>query len=43
MTAVSGGTAVPVAVEGRPYEVMIGPGLIERASALIRPLLRRPR
>jgi 3-dehydroquinate synthase len=36
-------TAVPVAVAGRPYEVLIGRGLIERAGALIRPLLKRPR
>ena len=43
MTAAQGGTAVPVALEGRPYEVLIGRGLIERAGALIRPLLKRPR
>ena len=36
-------TAVPVAVADRPYEVMIGRGLIDRAGALIRPLLKRPR
>ena len=34
---------VPVAVAGKPYDVLIGPGLIERAGALIRPLLKRPR
>ncbi len=43
MTALSVGTAVPVAVAGRPYEVLIGRGLIERAGQLIRPLLKRPR
>jgi 3-dehydroquinate synthase len=36
-------TAVRVAVEGRPYEVLIGRGLIDRAGTLIRPLLKRPR
>jgi 3-dehydroquinate synthase len=36
-------SAVRVAVAGRPYEVMIGRGLIEQAGALIRPLLKRPR
>jgi 3-dehydroquinate synthase len=35
--------AVPVDVAGRPYEVLIGPGLIGRAGALARPLLRAPR
>ena len=34
---------VPVAVAGKPYDVLIGPGLIERAGMLIRPLLKRPR
>ena len=34
---------VPVAVAGKPYDVLIGPGLIERAGALIAPLLKRPR
>ncbi len=34
---------VPVAVAGRPYDVLIGPGLLERAGALIAPLLKRPR
>jgi 3-dehydroquinate synthase len=34
---------VPVAVAGKPYDVLIGRGLIERAGALVRPLLRRPR
>ena len=41
MTAAA--AAVPVAVEGRPYEVLIGRELIERAGPLIRPLLKRPR
>jgi len=36
-------TAVPVALAGRPYDVLIDRGLIERAGALIRPLLKRPR
>jgi 3-dehydroquinate synthase len=35
--------AVPVAVAGKPYDVLIGSGLVERAGALIRPLLKRPR
>ncbi len=39
----AGVTAVPVALEGRAYEVLIGRGLIDRAGALIRPLLKRPR
>ncbi len=30
--------SVPVAVAGRPYDVLIGPGLIERAGELIAPL-----
>ena len=34
--------AVPVALEGRSYPVMIGRDLIDRAGALVRPLLRRP-
>ncbi len=34
---------VPVAVAGKPYDVLIGPGLLERAGALIAPLLKRPR
>jgi 3-dehydroquinate synthase len=34
---------VPVAVAGKPYDVLIGPGLIERAGALVAPLLTRPR
>ena len=33
--------SVPVAVAGRPYEVMIGENLIDRAGALIAPLLKR--
>ncbi len=33
---------VRVALEGRAYDVMIGPGLIEAAGAHIAPLLRRP-
>lgn len=36
-------TKVPVAMAGKPYEVMIGRGLIDRAGELIRPLLKRPR
>ncbi|HEY1425214.1 MAG TPA: 3-dehydroquinate synthase [Caulobacteraceae bacterium] len=36
-------TAIPVDVAGKPYEVMIGRGLIDRAGELIRPLLKRPR
>jgi 3-dehydroquinate synthase len=36
-------TVVPVAIAGKPYEVLIGRGLIERAGELIRPLLKRPR
>jgi 3-dehydroquinate synthase len=35
--------AVPVAVAGRPYDVLIGQDLLERAGDLIAPLLRRPR
>jgi 3-dehydroquinate synthase len=34
---------VNVNVAGRPYQVMIGPGLVDRAAELIGPLLRRPR
>ena len=34
---------VPVAVAGRPYDVLIGPGLLDRAGALVRPLLKRAR
>jgi 3-dehydroquinate synthase len=34
---------VPVAVAGKPYDVLIGPGLIQRAGELILPLLKRPR
>jgi 3-dehydroquinate synthase len=34
---------VGVALGGRAYEVLIGPGLLARAGDLIRPLLRRPR
>jgi 3-dehydroquinate synthase len=34
---------VPVAVAGKPYDVLIGGGLLERAGALIAPLLKRPR
>jgi 3-dehydroquinate synthase len=34
---------VPVAVAGKPYDVLIGRGLIERAGDLVRPLLKRPR
>jgi 3-dehydroquinate synthase len=35
--------SIPVDVAGKPYEVMIGRGLVERAGSLIRPLLKRPR
>jgi 3-dehydroquinate synthase len=31
-----------VALAGRTYEVVIGPGLVDQAGARIRPLLRRP-
>jgi 3-dehydroquinate synthase len=34
---------VPVDVAGKPYDVLIGHGLVERAGALVRPLLKRPR
>ena len=34
---------VPVAVAGKPYDVMVGRGLIARSGALIAPLLQRPR
>jgi 3-dehydroquinate synthase len=34
---------VPVGVAGRPYDVLIGPGLIARAGTLIAPLLKRAR
>lgn len=34
---------VPVNLPGRAYDIHVGPGLIERAGALIAPLLRRPR
>ena len=34
---------VHVALPGREYDVMIGPGLLEQAGAHIAPLLRRPR
>jgi len=36
-------TTVAVAVAGRPYDVLIGDDLIERAGALIAPLLKRAR
>jgi 3-dehydroquinate synthase len=35
--------AVRVAVAGKPYDVLIGRGLIDAAGAAIRPLLTRPR
>jgi 3-dehydroquinate synthase len=35
--------AVPVSVAGKPYDVLIGRGLVERAGELTRPLLKRPR
>ncbi|HEY3694028.1 3-dehydroquinate synthase [Phenylobacterium sp.] len=34
---------VPVALGGRAYDVLIGPGLIDEAGARIAPLLKRPR
>ena len=36
-------SGVHVAVAGRPYDVLIGQGLIERAGELIAPLLKRRR
>ena len=36
-------TAVPVAIAGRPYDVLIGESLVEQAGALALPLLRRAR
>ncbi len=35
-------SAVPVALEGRAYEVLIGPGLIDQAGARLAPLFKRP-
>jgi 3-dehydroquinate synthase len=35
--------AVPVAVAGKPYEVLIGRTLIDQAGEIVRPLLKRPR
>ncbi|MGR3803918.1 3-dehydroquinate synthase [Marinibacterium profundimaris] len=37
------GTSVHVPLEGRAYDVRIGPGLLPRAGDLIAPLLHRPR
>ena len=34
---------VPVALGGRAYEVLIGPGLIDQAGARIAPFLKRKR
>ncbi len=34
--------AVEVALEGRAYEVLIGPGLIDQAGARVAPFLKRP-
>jgi len=34
---------VHVGLEGRAYDIHIGPGLLDQAGALIAPLLRRPR
>ena len=34
---------VNVALPGRAYDVLIGPGLLAQAGALIAPLLTRPR
>jgi len=33
---------VPVALEGRAYDVLIGPGLIDQAGPRLAPLLKRP-
>jgi len=33
---------VPVALEGRAYDVLIGPGLIDEAGARVAPLFKRP-
>ena len=43
MTAANPPVIVPVPLGPSSYEVMIGPGLIDRAGDLIAPLLRRPR
>jgi 3-dehydroquinate synthase len=42
MTLVQDRRAVPVALGGRSYEVMIGRDLIDQAGALVGPLLKRP-
>jgi 3-dehydroquinate synthase len=34
---------VPVAVAGKPYDVLIGRGLLARVGELVRPLLQQPR
>jgi 3-dehydroquinate synthase len=34
---------VRVAIEGRGYDILVGPGLIAEAGALMRPVLRAPR
>jgi 3-dehydroquinate synthase len=34
---------IPVGLADRSYEVLVGPGLIDRAGALMRPFLKRPR
>ncbi len=36
-------TTVPVALAGKPYDVLIGAGLIDRAGALVAPYLKRGR
>jgi 3-dehydroquinate synthase len=43
MTMTELAATVPVGLGDRSYEVMIGPGLIGHAGALLRPFLRRPR
>lgn len=44
MTAAQGvGRTVPVDLAGRSYDIVIGPGLIDRAGDLARPLLAAPR
>lgn len=40
MTAIQ---SVPVALEGRGYQVLVGPGLLDDAGGRIAPLLKRPR
>ena len=35
--------AVPVAVAGKPYDVLIGRGLLDQAGQILRPMLKQPR